>query len=170
MTDTPASTNTYVVQSTNRVELIQRDWDTLVSEGRVTAFQTPHWLRPWYAIVAPFMRAQPLFVSVRDAKSGAPLMLLMLCIRRQGMLRVIEFADGGLTDYNAPLLARNFSPNQSEMKTLWREILEKLPPAERKPLIQVLATPSWPRPARSSAGKRKDRPRSRWSWVRDGGG
>jgi CelD/BcsL family acetyltransferase involved in cellulose biosynthesis len=75
------------------------------------------------------MGARPLFVAVRD-KSGAPLMLLTLCTRRQGMLRIVEFADGGLSDYNAPLLAQNFTPSAPEMRDLWREIVAALPPVD----------------------------------------
>jgi CelD/BcsL family acetyltransferase involved in cellulose biosynthesis len=67
---------------------------------------------------------------VRDAASGAALMLLPLCTRRRGNLRLIEFADGALTDYNAPLLARNFAPKTEEMDALWRQILRKLPAAD----------------------------------------
>jgi CelD/BcsL family acetyltransferase involved in cellulose biosynthesis len=120
----------WTIQATDRVELIQRDWDTLVKTGRATPFQTPAWLGPWYRIVAPHIGARPLFVSVRDAASDAPLMLLPLCTRRQGVLRIVEFADGSLTDYNAPLVARDFAPSASEMAELWQRILRALPPAD----------------------------------------
>ena len=130
MTEALASKDAFEIQATDRVELIQRDWDTLVNEDRLTPFQTPQWLSPWYAIVAPHLGARPLFVAVRDAISKAPLMLLPLCTRRQGLLRIVEFADGGLSDYNAPLLARNFAPGETQMNALWRAILEKLPPAD----------------------------------------
>ena len=93
VTEALASKDAFEILATDRVELIQRDWDTLVNEGRLTPFQTPHWLRPWYAIVAPHLGARSLFVVVRDAISKAPLMLLPLCTRRQGVLRVVEFAD-----------------------------------------------------------------------------
>ena len=129
MAEAPISA-AWKIQTTDRVELIQRDWDTLVKTGRATPFQTPAWLRPWYAIVAPHIGARPLFVSVTDAASDAPLMLLALCTRRQGILRIIEFADGGLSDYNAPLLARDFAPNETQMNELWRRIVAALPPAD----------------------------------------
>src|SRR5262249_14736375 len=50
--------------------------------------------------------------------------------RRQGMLRVIEFADGSLSDYNAPLVAAHFTPTTQETRALWRQILAALPPAD----------------------------------------
>ena len=125
----PPVSKRWTILATDSVELIQHDWDTLVKTGRSTPFQTKAWLAPWYRIVAPHLGARPLFVSVRD-KTGAPLMLLTLCTRRQGMLRVIEFADGGLSDYNAPLLAQNFTPSAPETRDLWRQIVQALPPAD----------------------------------------
>jgi CelD/BcsL family acetyltransferase involved in cellulose biosynthesis len=118
------------ILATDSVELIQRDWDFLVKSGRATPFQTPAWLHPWYRIVAPHIGARPLFIVVRNAASDAPLMMLPLCTRRQRMLRIIEFADGGLSDYNAPLLARDFVPGESEMAKLWQSILKALPAAD----------------------------------------
>jgi CelD/BcsL family acetyltransferase involved in cellulose biosynthesis len=46
------------------------------------------------------------------------------------MLRIIEFADGGLSDYNAPLLAQDFMLSTRDMRGLWRRILRALPPAD----------------------------------------
>lgn len=127
---TSASTEKFKIEIAERLELVQRDWDALMLDGRYTPFQTPHWLRPWYALVAPHIGARPLFVTVRDRVSGEPLMLLPLCLRRLGLLKIIEFADGGLSDYNAPILASNFSPRGTEMQELWRAILAALPFAD----------------------------------------
>ena len=155
MTEVTGSKNSFEILATDRVELIQRDWDTLVNEGRLTPFQTPHWLHPWYAIVAPHLGARPLFVVVRDAISKAPLMLLPLCTRRQGLLRIVEFADGGLSDYNAPLLARNFAPGETPMNALWRAILAKLPPADVVRLDKMPAQfAGGPNPLHHLQGKR----------------
>ena len=128
MTEAIASTGTFEISVAERLELVQRDWQTLMTGGgRYTPFQTLEWLRPWYAIVGPHFGARPLFVTVRDTVSGAPLMLLPLCHRRQGLLKVVEFADGGLSDYNAPVLASGFAPGEREMRRLWRSIVSILP-------------------------------------------
>jgi CelD/BcsL family acetyltransferase involved in cellulose biosynthesis len=128
----------WTIEATDRVDLIQHDWETLVKSGRSTPFQTPAWLRPWYRIVAPHFAAKPLFVVVRDS-SAAPLMLFPLCTRRQGGLRMIEFADGGLSDYNAPLVAKGFAPDEREMNALWQRILRELPAADVVHLEKVPA-------------------------------
>jgi len=98
------------------------DWAALEQHGDCTPFQTRAWLHPWYSIVAPHFGATPLMVSVRDISSHAPLMMLPLCTRRVGGLRTVEFADCGLSDYNAPLIAKRFAPNEHELGMLWRGI------------------------------------------------
>jgi len=126
----------------------------MVKTGRTTPFQTPAWLSPWYRIVAPHIGAEPLFVAVRD-RAGAPLMLLMLCTRRQGMLRTIEFADGSLSDYNAPLVASHFRPSTQEMRELWRQIVAALPPADVVRLDKMPAAfAGAPNPMQALAGTR----------------
>ena len=130
MTEAIVSTGNFEIHATERLELVQHDWQTLLADGRNTPFQTLDWLRPWYAIVAPHIGARPLLVTVRDRLSGAPLMLLPLCVRPQGLLKVVEFADGGLSDYNAPAFASGFAPSEREMHTLWRRIVSLLPAAD----------------------------------------
>lgn len=103
-------------------------WATLETEGAATPFQTRAWLLPWYDIVAPHLGATPLLVTVRRAGSREPLMLLPLCRRRVGALFVIEFADGGVSDYNAPLLAADFKCD--DWKSLWRTIRAALPKSD----------------------------------------
>ncbi len=127
MTEAIASAGTFEIHIADRLELVQRDWETLTASGRYTPFQTLNWLRPWYAIVGPHIGAQPLIVTVHDRASGAPLMLLPFCLRRQGLLKIVEFADGGLSDYNAPILTNGFAPSEREMRALWRNIVSALP-------------------------------------------
>ena len=141
MTKAPPSTCNFEIDVTDRIDLVQRDWDALTQTGLHTPFQSRNWLEPWYAIVGPHFGARPLFVTVRDRESGIPLMLLPLSSSRQGLLKIIEFADGGLSDYNAPLQAESFSPNEREMRDLWRRILAALPAADVVRLQKLPAAP-----------------------------
>ena len=125
-----AQTKSYVISTAGDLAAVEQDWDTLTQSGRYTPFQTRSWLMPWYAIAGPHFGAKPLFVTVRDRSTGAPVMMLTLCVRRLGALKIIEFADGSLSDYNAPILAKDFAPNEREMRTLWRDILSALPAAD----------------------------------------
>ena len=91
MTKAPPSTCNFEIEVADRIDLVQRDWDALMRAGQHTPFQSRNWLEPWYAIVGPHFGSRPLFVIVRDHDSHAPMMLLPLCLRRQGLLKIIEF-------------------------------------------------------------------------------
>ncbi|MFL5284525.1 MAG: GNAT family N-acetyltransferase [Rhodopila sp.] len=103
-------------------------WEALEPEG--TVFQTRAWLLPLYRIVAPKFHMAPLFVTVSDRSSSRPIMLLPLCIGRKSGLTVIEFADFGITDYNAPLVSPALTLNTAEAQDLWDDICHALPPAD----------------------------------------
>jgi CelD/BcsL family acetyltransferase involved in cellulose biosynthesis len=87
-----------------RVDFV-RDWNqaasrwTAASHG--TAFQRSHWLNAWYGA---FDTVSPLIAIISDAATGSEVALVPLIRRVQNGIRIVEFADLGLTDYNAPIL------------------------------------------------------------------
>jgi CelD/BcsL family acetyltransferase involved in cellulose biosynthesis len=105
------------------LESVDSDWALLEERGLSTPFQTRAWLRPVYEVLAPELGASTLFVLVRDAASGDPAMLLPLCVRRRLGVAVVEFADFGVCDYNAPLLSPTFDPGHREWAALWSDIV-----------------------------------------------
>src|ERR1700761_5108179 len=88
-----------------QIEIV-RDWKQAASHwncaGHATTFQHSRWLEAWYAAFDP---VSPLIAIVSDAASGRQLALVPLIRRVQNGVRIVEFADLGLTDYNAPILA-----------------------------------------------------------------
>jgi CelD/BcsL family acetyltransferase involved in cellulose biosynthesis len=85
---------------------------------------------PWYRIVAPRFKASPLFVTVSQRRTHRPLMFFPLCLRLRRGLRIVEFADLGVSDYNAPIMAPGLALNAEAMKGLWKDICRSLPPAD----------------------------------------
>jgi CelD/BcsL family acetyltransferase involved in cellulose biosynthesis len=66
-----------------------------------TPFQSCAWLAQLYkSFCGP--TATPLIVSIDDEQG--PLLVLPLCVRRKLGVGVLEFADFGVCDYNAPIL------------------------------------------------------------------
>jgi CelD/BcsL family acetyltransferase involved in cellulose biosynthesis len=110
------------------ISLVARQWQELEPFG--TVFQTRAWLLPWYRIVAPRFNATPLFVTVRHRKTRRALMFFPLCLRLKRGLRIVEFADLGVCDYNAPIMAPDLAVDAAAMQGLWTQICRRLQPAD----------------------------------------
>lgn len=108
------------------VDAIDADWAALESDAVLTPFQTRAWLIPFYRELAPRLKATPVLVLVRDGMSGRPLMLLPLCARRYYGVMVVQFADLGVSDYNAPIIAKSFNPSAAEWHLLFRKIVTSI--------------------------------------------
>lgn len=84
---------------------VERDPRVLETWGGAgTGFQSATWLATWYETVAAGKHLEPLLVTIRDAACGEVALRLPLVLRKERGLRVVEFADLGLTDFNAPLV------------------------------------------------------------------
>jgi CelD/BcsL family acetyltransferase involved in cellulose biosynthesis len=103
-------------------------WRPLLALNQATPFQAEAWLSRWYGEIASAKGAEPLLVHVTDA-DGVPALALPL-IRLPGRLRSIEFADLGITDYNAPLLGPAAPRDSASAKRLWAAIRAALPSAD----------------------------------------
>ena len=109
-----------------RVEFV-RDWKQAASRwnyaGHATAFQHSRWLEAWYAA---FDTVSPLIAIVSDAVTERQVALVPLIRRTQRGVRIVEFADLGLTDYNAPMLALATPSDATEASALCRALLAAL--------------------------------------------
>jgi CelD/BcsL family acetyltransferase involved in cellulose biosynthesis len=118
----------FIVDVATDLSLAMPQWEELEPLG--TVFQTRAWLLPWYRIIAPRFHASPLFVTVSNQPTGRPVMFFPLCLRRKRGLRIVEFADLGVCDYNAPIMAAGLALNAETMGSIWTEICRRLPPAD----------------------------------------
>jgi CelD/BcsL family acetyltransferase involved in cellulose biosynthesis len=116
-----------------RVELVH-DWKHAAARWRdinpSTPFQHPQWCEAWYGAFAGADGVEPLIAVVTDAASGEQAALLPLIRRRQKGMRIIEFADLDLTDYNAPILGSAAPRDARAARALWRDLraaLRKMP-------------------------------------------
>lgn len=88
------------------------------------------WLRTWYEHVAGRKGMTPLIAEVHEPGAPDPLMILPLALQRRDGLNIITFADGGLTDYNTPLLRPGFEAGPAIMKRMPRLLRRRLPKAD----------------------------------------
>lgn len=91
-----------IVGVENRFDFLSAEYAELFSRSDATVFQHPLWLDRVYSRLAPSRSAQPLVITAR-ARNNELLMVLPLLRRRQGGIRLIEFADLGVSDYITPI-------------------------------------------------------------------
>lgn len=103
-------------------------WPTLGSRrgGAHYIWQTSDVIALWSATIGTARRTSPVFMRV-DWR-GAPAMLLALGIEQRRGARVLTFLDGGVSDYNAPVIFPAAQAIGLSAAALWRAIAEAAPP------------------------------------------
>jgi CelD/BcsL family acetyltransferase involved in cellulose biosynthesis len=103
-------------------------WRHAVDHCACFLFQTFEWHSAWRDTVGRTVRVSEHVVHVADA-DGRTLLILPLGICRRGPLRVLEFLGGSLTDYNAPLIDREFARvvEVFDIRRLWQTVQRLLP-------------------------------------------
>jgi CelD/BcsL family acetyltransferase involved in cellulose biosynthesis len=91
-----------------------------------TPFQDPQWLVAWYQAFAGIDRVEPLIAVISDTATGEQVALIPLIRRLQKGVRIVEFADLELTDYNAPVLGAAAPRDAKASRALWRDLLAAL--------------------------------------------
>ena len=82
-----------------------RDWRQAASRlsvGHRTAFQHGYWLGAWYEA---FHDLAPLIALISDAATGKDIAVVPMISHIRRGIRIVEFADLGVSDNNAPILA-----------------------------------------------------------------
>jgi CelD/BcsL family acetyltransferase involved in cellulose biosynthesis len=83
-----------------------------------TAFQNEGWLRAWYATIGRTVGA-PLLVTALDRRSGELAAMLPLVLRTDSRVRIVEFADDGVSDSNAPILGPAAPQDAADAHAMW---------------------------------------------------
>jgi len=112
-----------------RVEFV-RDWEQARAQSgevhALTPFQDRRWLDAWYRAFAGFDGVEPLIAIVSDAATSTQVALFPLVRRVRRGIRIVEFADHNLTDYNAPLLHATALRDPASARLMWRDLLAAL--------------------------------------------
>ncbi|WP_445217888.1 GNAT family N-acetyltransferase [Bradyrhizobium sp. Pa8] len=95
-----------LVSSTSGIAVdFVRDWRqaaSRLSAGHRTAFQHGYWLGAWYEA---FHDSAPLIALISDAATGKDIAVVPMISHIRRGIRIVEFADLGVSDNNAPILA-----------------------------------------------------------------
>jgi CelD/BcsL family acetyltransferase involved in cellulose biosynthesis len=104
-----------------------------------TSFQHSHWLDAWYRA---FGAVDPLIAIISDTATQRDVALVPLIRRGHHGISLVEFADLGITDYNAPILASGAPRDSGSMRAMGRALvaaLRRLP--DRPDLIRLKKMP-----------------------------
>jgi CelD/BcsL family acetyltransferase involved in cellulose biosynthesis len=104
----PSRLSTVRLEVTGDLRSIEAEWRAFEQVADCTPFQGFDWLAEWDRNVGTPAGIRPAIVVGRRP-GGALLFILPLAIERAGLARTLTFLGHKLCDYNAPLLAPDFS-------------------------------------------------------------
>jgi CelD/BcsL family acetyltransferase involved in cellulose biosynthesis len=106
---------------------VEQEWKAFEQHADRTVFQSFDWLAAWQQCIGARQGAVPVIVLGRDG-DGQLLFILPLAIERRRLGRRLAWLASPLCDYNAPLLAKNFSDRMSAERFVlaWRDIIALL--------------------------------------------
>ena len=105
-------------------------WEALARSGAALPFQRRGWLGAWYEHLGRIDGAEPLLVTIRDEILDRDVAALPLVKRRERGLKIVSFADGGLTDYNAPILGAGAPDSVSGARNMMAALQKAIEPAD----------------------------------------
>ncbi len=151
---------------------VEHEWKAFERQADRTVFQSFDWLAAWQRHIGARSGTVPAIVLGRDG-DGLLLFILQLAVETHGPVRRLTWLGSQLCDYNAPLLAGQFSDRMSAERFVlaWRDVVALLraDPRFRFDLIDLQKMPGSrrraaqpvPRPFRPRASERGLRGQSR---------
>ena len=104
---------------------VEQVWRAFEKTADCTVFQTFEWLATWQRHIGAREGARPVVVVGRDP-GGDVLFMLPLAIAAHRYGRVLSFLGSELCDYNAPLLAPDFTRVVADAVPLMRRVFAEL--------------------------------------------
>jgi len=103
-----------------------RDWRRAalrLNAGHCTAFQHGYWLGAWYEA---FHGVAPLIAVISDATTGKEIAVVPMISHTRRGIRVVEFADLGVSDNNAPILASDATMDAATVRATSAALVDAL--------------------------------------------
>jgi CelD/BcsL family acetyltransferase involved in cellulose biosynthesis len=101
----------------------ESEWRCFEQIADSTPFQHYDWLAAWYRHIGIRTHVTPAIVVGRFV-DGRTAFIMPLAVEKRGLVRRLSWLGQDLSDYNAPLLARNFSErvNANRFLALWQDV------------------------------------------------
>ena len=94
-----------------------------IADAQETAFQHPLWFDIWYRA---FRSVSPLIAIVSDTTMARKVALVPLIRHVRHGVRIVEFADLNVTDYNAPILRAGVAFDMAEARAVSKALIAAL--------------------------------------------
>lgn len=109
-------------------QLAASGWPSIADRRdlKMYVFQSREFLDVWLSTIGQANRVEPYLVVVKD-DADKPILYLPLAIETKFNIRLLRFMDGGVADYNAPIVAADRTLSRHEFAEIWSEILALLP-------------------------------------------
>jgi CelD/BcsL family acetyltransferase involved in cellulose biosynthesis len=129
---TRVTCGSFVMDTSDDIRSFEGSWPAMPQldarkDIKAYAFQCCDHLSVWMETIGAMRRVRPFFVSIRNER-GDPVMMIPLGVEIHRGIRVLGFLDGGIADYNAPVIydaARRLS--RSDVLALWGAICRAAP-------------------------------------------
>jgi CelD/BcsL family acetyltransferase involved in cellulose biosynthesis len=110
------------------IEPLKEVWQVLERDGDGTPFQSYLWVSAWQRHIGTKQGIRPAIVVGWDNEGGA-LFIFPLGVQRGFVCNKLVWLGGDITDYQGPLLARDFvwHVSPAQFPNLWADIREMLP-------------------------------------------
>ncbi len=110
------------------LEQIKNIWQEFQKGADCYGFQTYEWVSHWYQTIGLSLKIRLCIVLIWD-ENNTPILLFPFGIQEKMRISCLVFLDGGISDYNAPLVSSIFSSQHYKMEfsQLWERITDSLP-------------------------------------------
>jgi CelD/BcsL family acetyltransferase involved in cellulose biosynthesis len=111
------------------------DWDAVgwpsiaVEALEMSVFQSREFLEIWMATIGRERAVRPALAIVSDA-DARPVLYLPFVIETRLGVNILRFMDAGVSDLNAPIMARERRLTETEFAAVWKKIRALLPPVD----------------------------------------
>lgn len=105
---------------------VVRDWRqaaSRLSAGHRTVFQHGYWLEAWYQA---FDDVAPLIAVICDAATGKDIAMVPMISHVRRGIRIVEFADLGVSDNNTPIVAPDAALDAAAANAIGMALVEAL--------------------------------------------
>jgi CelD/BcsL family acetyltransferase involved in cellulose biosynthesis len=105
------------------LDAVENEWRRFEQGADCTPFQHYDWLAAWHRHIGTRTRVTPAIVVGHFADGGTAF-IMPLAVEKRGLARRLFWLGQDLCDYNAPLLARDFSERVSanSFLALWQDL------------------------------------------------